>query len=86
MVQLRRPVVAIEWGDAFIEGDDFTQEDADATEPVRRTSVGFLVASNQHGYVLATDTYHESDEIAGRMFIPHGMVLGVKKLTSCEDS
>lgn len=75
-------VVVIEWGDAFIEGDDFTRAEGEATEPVGRATVGFLVAHNQHGYVLATDTYDEdNDEFAGRMFIPHGMVKSVKKLT-----
>lgn len=76
-----RKVVLIEWGDAFIEGSDFTQEDADSTEPVHRTSVGFLIATNQHGYVLATDVYRDEDEVAGKMFIPHGMVYTVKELT-----
>ena len=75
-------VVLIEWGDAFIEGDDFTQEEADNTVPVNRSTVGFLVSRNQHGYVLSTDIYANDDnEFAGRMFIPHGMVLSVKKLT-----
>ena len=77
---MSRTVLKIEWGDAFIENDDFTQEEADATEPVYRTSVGFLISKNQHGYVLATDVYRDSAEVAARMFIPHGMVVSVKEL------
>ena len=77
---MSRTVLKIEWGDAFIENDDFTQEEADATEPVYRTSVGFLISKNQHGYVLATDVYRDSTEVAARMFIPHGMVVSVKEL------
>lgn len=71
-------VIVIEWGDAFIETDDFTIEEAKKTEPVYRKTVGFLIAKNQHGYVLATDVYrNKEDGVAARMFIPHGMVIKV---------
>lgn len=71
-------VIVIEWGDAFIETDDFTIEEAKKTEPVYRKTVGFLIAKNQHGYVLATDVYrNKEDGVAARMFIPHGMVVKV---------
>jgi hypothetical protein len=74
-------VIVVKWGDAFIDTDDFKVEDADTTEPVWRYTTGFLIAKNQHGYVLATDLYEKkSDGAAARMFIPHGMVVGVKKL------
>jgi hypothetical protein len=67
---VRHKVVVITWGDAFIDTDDFTQEDADATAPVMRSTAGFLVAKNQHGYVLATDEYgKDEDGVAARMFI-----------------
>jgi hypothetical protein len=75
-------VIVVKWGDAFIDTDDFKVEDADKTEPVWRYTTGFLIAKNQHGYVLATDLYEKkSDGAAARMFIPHGMVVGVKKLS-----
>lgn len=71
-------VIVIEWGDAFIETDDFSIEEAKSTEPVYRKTVGFLIAKNQHGYVLATDVYrNKEDGVAARMFIPHGMVVKV---------
>jgi hypothetical protein len=76
------PVLVVKWGDAFIDTDDFKTKDAETTEPVWRYTAGFLVAKNQHGYVLATDLYEKkSDGAAARMFIPHGMVVGVKKLS-----
>jgi hypothetical protein len=81
-IQVPGPVLVVKWGDAFIDTDDFKTKDAEATEPVWRYTVGFLIAKNQHGYVLATDLYEKkSDGAAARMFIPHGMVVGVKKLS-----
>ena len=74
-------VWVVKWGDAFIETDDFTQEDADATAPVVRTTAGFLIAKNQHGYVLATDVYEKKEDgVAARMFVPHGMVIEAKEM------
>jgi len=73
--------VIIEWGDAFIDTDDFNVEDAADTEPVYRSTVGFLVMKNQHGYVLATDKYKDpKDGVAAKMFIPHGMVVSVTEV------
>lgn len=77
---MRRKILEIEWGDAFIESDDFDQEDADKTEPCWRTTVGWLVSKNQHGYVLATDVYRKEPEANAKMFIPHGMIESVFEL------
>lgn len=80
MKLLHKPVV-IEWGDAFIDTDDFDEKDAKKTKPVMRKTIGFLVAENQHGFVLATDEYNKrKDGVAAKMFIPHGMVKEVRKL------
>ena len=80
---MRRPVVVIDWDDAFIETDDFSPEEAMVTEPCRRRTVGFLVAKNQHGYVLATDEYaKKADGYSARLFIPLGIVTKVTPLTS----
>lgn len=77
----RHRVVVVEWGDAFIDTDDFDNKDAVKTQPVWRKTVGFLIAKNQHGYVLATDEYNKkSDGVAAKMFIPHGMVREVELL------
>ena len=80
-MKLRHKVVAVWWGDAFIDTDDFTDEDATKTKPVGRKTVGLLIAKNQHGYVLATDEYDlKKDGVAGKLFIPHGMVKEYKEL------
>ena len=73
-------VVCITWGDAFIDTEDFTLEDAIKTQPVYRKTVGFLIHKNKHGYVLATDIYPELPEISAKMFIPLGIVIKVKVL------
>lgn len=78
---MRRPVVVIDWDDAFIETDDFDKKDALKTKPCRRRTVGFLITKNQHGYVLATDEYaKKADGYAARMFIPLGIVTKVTQL------
>jgi len=78
-VQLRS-VVIVKWGDAFIDTNDFKAAEADSTSYIVRNTVGFLVAKNQHGYVLCTDTFDDSDDLSAKMFIPHGMVLKVTRL------
>lgn len=75
-----RKVYVVSWGDAFIETDDFDPQEAQDTKPIYRKTVGFLIAKNQHGYVLATDTYDNESEVAAKMFIPHGMVTDVTEL------
>lgn len=80
-----RRVLIIEWGDAFIDCDDFDPEEAQNTKPIYRKTVGFLIAKNQHGYVLSTDVYNDEPEVAGKLFIPLGMVTSVTELfTQCE--
>ena len=71
-------IVVVEWGDAFIDCEDFDPKDAKDTTPVYRKTVGFLLAKNQHGYVLCTDVYAKpEDGVAAKMFIPKGMVTKV---------
>ena len=69
-------IVVVEWGDAFIDTEDFEQKDADKTKPIARVTTGFLAAKNQHGLVLATDYYPKKKDgkWSGKLFIPWGMV------------
>ena len=78
-----RKVVVVEWGDAFIDTDDFDPEEARSTEPVVRSTVGFFIAKNQHGVVLATDVYRDESEVAAKMFIPNGMIYSMKEYSIC---
>lgn len=80
-MRLRHKQVVVWWGDAFIDTEDFDEKDADKTKPVGRKTCGFLISKNQHGYVLATDEYDKkSDGVAGKLFVPHGMIREVKEL------
>ena len=79
-------VVVVEWGDAFIDSEDFSIEEAQKTEPVYRKTVGFFIARNKYGIVLATDLYADpEDGAAGKLFIPLGMVLRVYELSYSEE-
>lgn len=85
-VRLRKPVVVVEWDDAFIDTDDFTEKEAEKTDPCRRTTVGILVTTTDDGIVLATDEYDiKKDGYAARMFIPWGMVTGYWQLEFVDD-
>lgn len=79
---MHHTVCVIDWGDAFIDTDDFDVKDAKSTTPVMRRTVGFLIVKNQHGYVLATDEFaKKKDGVSAKMFIPLGMVKRVTKMT-----
>lgn len=74
-------VVEVEWGDAFIDTDDFDPKKAKNTEPVYRKTIGYLIAKNQHGYILATDVYNKKkDGVSTKMFVPHGMIVSVQEM------
>ena len=73
-------VVVVSWGDAFICPSDFNPKEAASTTPVYRKTVGWLIAKNKHGYVLATDTFDDSEDVSAKMFIPRGMVDSVVSL------
>ena len=68
-------IVIVEWDDAFIDTDDFSQKSGEKTLPVKRTTVGWYVCDTEDGIVLATDVYAKrNDGWAARMFIPWGMI------------
>ena len=81
-MKTRHKVVSVLWGDAFVDTEDFKEEDAKSVEPVWRATVGFLITRNQHGIVLATDEYQKKEDgVNGKMFVPKGMI---KKVTKYE--
>jgi hypothetical protein len=76
------PIIVVDWGDAFIDTDDFDVKDAKNTRPVMRRTVGFLIAKNKYGYVLATDEFaKKKDGVSAKMFVPLGMVKRVTQMT-----
>lgn len=50
-------VVEVTWGDAFVSTSDISEKKAKRAKPVIRTTVGFLVAENDDGIVIAMDAY-----------------------------
>jgi hypothetical protein len=69
-------IMIVEWADAFIDTGDFDIKEAKNTEPVYRKTVGFLIANNKFGTVLATDLYKKKEDGASaKMFIPKGMII-----------
>lgn len=73
---MRHKVVVVTWDDAFVDTDDFTIKAAEKTKGVRRHTVGWLVAENDDGIVMATD-YYEKDKktFNTRMFIDWNWVV-----------
>lgn len=73
---MTRKVVEVVWGDAWIDTKDISVKRAEKLKPVKRRTVGYLIAENEDGIVLSTDSYDdEPDTVNGPMFIPHGMVI-----------
>lgn len=81
-------MVEVQWGDAWIDTDDYTFEEAKKLTPVIRKTIGYLVSTTDDCIILATDLYKrdkppsikgrwESDKstINTPMVIPWGMVI-----------
>lgn len=79
-------IAVVEWGDAYIDTKDFTRKKAKTFKAIRRSSVGFLVAENDEGIVLATDKFKKKkDGYSAPMFIPWGMVINYYHLEDNDD-
>ena len=74
---MRKPVVVVEWGDAFIDTSDITFGKAKKLKAVERRTVGFFMGQNKDGdIILCTDIYDKKSDgdAAAPMLIPMGMV------------
>ena len=68
-------VIEIVWLDAHCSTDDTSIKKAKLQQPVKTVTVGFLVAENTHGLVLATDRYTDDKEsVKMTNFVPWGMI------------
>ena len=81
------PIVEVQWGDAWIDTDDYTFEEAKKLTPVIRKTIGYLINTTDDCLILATDLYKQSkspsikeNTINTPMVIPWGMVLEWTKL------
>ena len=75
-------IVEVQWGDAWIDTDDYTFEEAKKLTPVIRKTIGYLINITDECIILATDIYKESkspeiekNTINTPMVIPWGMVI-----------
>lgn len=74
---MRRPIVLVEWGDAFIDCSDISFKKAKKLKAVKRRTVGFYMGKNKDGdIILCTDIYDKKSDGDGAapMLIPMGMV------------
>ena len=63
----------------LIDTEDYLKKDSKKLKPIRRTTVGFLVADREDAIVMCTDIYEkDSKHINAPMVIPKGAVF-VKK-------
>lgn len=66
----------VAWNDAHANTSCVEVKAAALLKPILTYSVGFVVAENEHGVVLATDLYHDHpEEVYGPIFIPHGIII-----------
>ena len=68
--------VEVIWDDAHVTTSEMSVKKAQKQKPVRTTTVAFLVAENEHGVVLATDSYPDDPKNVKIVnFIPWGCVV-----------
>jgi len=68
-------VVEVAWEDAFIDTKDLSLKKAKKLNPIRRSTIGYLIADKENCIVLSTDRFHKEKEISAPMVIPKGMIL-----------
>ena len=68
-------VVEVSWLDAHVTTEEMSVKEAQKQKPVLTTTVATLIAENEHGVVLATDTYPEDPQNVKIVnFIPWGVI------------
>jgi len=68
-------MVEIVWLDAHVTTDSTTIRKAAKIKPIRTKTLGYLIAENDDGVVIASDTYEKNPKEGGIVnFIPWGMV------------
>ena len=68
-------VFEVVWGDAHVSTSDVSIKKAKTTKPIMTVTIGFLVAENDDGIVLAMDMWPKDPKsVKVHTFIPWGMV------------
>jgi hypothetical protein len=74
-------IVEVTWDDAHASFDETSVKDAALVKAVRTTTVAYLVAENDEGLVLATDTYKDDKDVGKIVnFIPWTVVIDYVEL------
>ena len=68
-------VVEVAWEDAWIDTADLSLSKAKRLNPIKRSTIGYLIADKENCIVLSTDRFHKEKEINAPMVIPKGMIL-----------
>jgi len=73
--------VEVHWDDAWATTDETTVKKARKLKPVRTFTIGYLMAENEHGVIVAADTYkkHKKDGKVHNL-IPWGCITGYWEL------
>ncbi len=67
--------VEVTWLDAHVTTSDMSVKKAQRQKPVRTITVGYLVAENEHGVILAADIYPDDPKNVKIVnFIPWGVI------------
>lgn len=68
--------VEVIWDDAWVSTSEITVQAAGKLKPVRTYTIGYLMAENEHGVIVAADTY-EKHKKHGKVhnLIPWGCIV-----------
>ena len=74
-------IVEVIWDDAHVSVSEITKKEAEKVRAERTKTVAYLVAENDDGVVLATDTY-EKEPSTGKIinFIPWDIIVSYEEL------
>ena len=68
-------VVEVVWGDAWVDTGDISIKKATNLKPIKRSTVGYLVAENKECVVVCSDRYDKQKKtINTYMVIPWGWI------------
>lgn len=69
-------IVEVVWDDAWVDDSEVSVKKAKNHKAIRTRTVGCLIADNEHGLTIATDTYEKDKKTVKIVnFIPHGMII-----------
>jgi hypothetical protein len=70
-------IAVVKWGDAWIDFQDISLEDASELQPLVRYTAGFFIKETDDAIILCTDYYEVGKGLNAPMVIPKGMVMEI---------